>query len=335
MIRKIIKQGHNTLTITLPSEWVKRFNLKSGEEINVTERENGLFLSSEKIDKPSEIEIDIKGLSIPLIWKHISTAYRAGHDKIIIKFSPNSVYESPYKYFAHYTPDYSFLKKEKLFPQEFIHQISDRFVGFEVIEHGNDFCILKEIGQSTSKEFDNSLRRIFLLLLYLSEGIIGDLEKNKYNFIDRVHGVDVQIDKFHDFCARVLNKTGFEEPSKSSLIFTLIYLLELVGDEFKHLAVQLKRKDPKKLNSKKIIALLSSINEQLKSFYELYYKYDKEKLKKLFELNKEFTENADKIDKKNHDYKQDVQVTIENINRYIDILSEVLIAKQVSSESSV
>ena len=32
MIRKIIKQGHNTLTITLPSEWTKRFNLEAGKE---------------------------------------------------------------------------------------------------------------------------------------------------------------------------------------------------------------------------------------------------------------------------------------------------------------
>ncbi len=31
MKRKIIKQGHNTLTVTLPSEWAKQFNLKSGE----------------------------------------------------------------------------------------------------------------------------------------------------------------------------------------------------------------------------------------------------------------------------------------------------------------
>jgi phosphate uptake regulator len=332
MIRKIIKQGHNTLTVTLPSEWAKRFNLRSGENITVIERENGLFVTTERINKPSEIEIDITDLSIPLIWKYISTAYRAGYDKVTIKFPPNSSFESPYKYFAHYIKDPLFISKEKLSPQEFIEEICGRFVGFEVIDYGSNFCILKEIGQSTSKEFDNSLRRIFLLLLHLSEGIIGDLQKGKNNFLDKAHNVDIQIDKFHDFCARVLNKTGFEEPSKSSLIFTLIYSLELVGDEFKHLAVQLRNKNPKKINSKKVIILLNSINEQLKIFYELYYKYDKQKLRELFKSNSEFTH---KEDKKINDYKQDIQVTIESINRYIYILSEILIAKQVSSSASV
>lgn len=334
MIRKIIKQGHNTLTMTLPSDWAKRFNLQAGEEINIAERENGLFVTTERINKPSEIEINIKNLSIPLVWKYISTAYRAGYDKIIARFLPNGVYESPYKYFAHYIQDTSFVLREKLTPQEFIDQITDRFVGFEVIDYGDDFCIIKEIGQSTSKEFDSSLRRIFLLLLYMSEGIINDLKRSKNNFLNKVHNIDIQVDKFHDFCTRVLNKTGFEEPTKSSLIFTLIYLLEMVGDEFKHFAIQLKKKNAKKLNSTKITESLNSINDQLKIFYELYYKYDKEKIKQLFDLNKKFIEDGDKNNRRIN-YKEDIEVTIEAINRYIYALSEVLIAKHVSSQISV
>ncbi len=323
MKRKIIKQGHNTLTITLPSKWAKRFNLQAGEEINLIERENGLFFSSEKIDKPSEITIDITGLNVLLIWKHVNTAYRAGYNKIIVKFSPDELFDSPYKYFAHYILDPTFTKNKNLTPVELVHQISARQIGFEVIEYGKDFCILQEIGQSTSKEFDSSLRRIFLLLLHMSEGIINDLEKGKISFLEKVHNVDVEIDKFHDFCARVLNKTGIEEPSKSSLTFTLIFLLELVGDEFKHLAIQLIKKDPKKSNSKKFISLLNLINEQTNLLYELYYKYDREKLKTLFNLNKEFSEKASS---NANGYKEDIQVTIESINRYMDALSEVLIA---------
>lgn len=332
MIRKIIKQGHNTLTVTLPSIWAKRFNLKQGQDINLIERENGLFLSAEKTDKPSSIEIDITNLTVPLIWKYISTAYRAGYNEIVVKFPPDAIFDSPYKYFAHYTVDPFFERKEKLSPQEFFYQITNRFVGLELLDINEKLCVLKEIGQSTSKEFDSSLRRIFLLILHLSEGIIKDLEKGKTNFLAKVHNIDLQIDKFHDFCCRVLNKTGLEEPSKSSLTFTLIYLLELVGDEFKHLSIQLIKKNPKDLNPKKIIQSLNSINDQLKLFYELYYSYNKEKLKELFNMNKRFT---DKEDAKKNTYKPDVQVTIETINRYIDVLSEILISKQVSSSNSV
>jgi phosphate uptake regulator len=332
MIRKIIRQGHNTLTITLPSEWVKRFNLKAGEEINLIERENGLFLSTERINKPSEITIDVDNLNTMLIWKYVSTAYRAGYDKIIVKFPKDRIFNSPYKYFAHYLVDPLYEKKDELNGQEFFHQLADRFIGFEIIDYGDDFCILKEIGQSTSKEFESSLRRIFLLLLHLSEGIIGDLTHNKTGFLDKVHNLDVQVDKFHDFCARVLNKTGLEEPIKSNLISTLIFLLELVGDEFKHLAVQLRKKNQKEINSKKIIESLNAINDELKIFYELNYQYDKEKMKALAEMNKHFLE---KVDSKKSGLKEDVQVTIESINRYIDVLSEILVARQVVTNSLV
>lgn len=37
MKRKIIKQGHNTLTVTLPSEWTKKLQLGAGDEVDIIE----------------------------------------------------------------------------------------------------------------------------------------------------------------------------------------------------------------------------------------------------------------------------------------------------------
>ncbi len=67
MRRKIIKQGHNTLTITLPSKWAKNFNLKSGDEIEIIERDNGLFLSTEKKQESNKVQIDINDMGLPTI----------------------------------------------------------------------------------------------------------------------------------------------------------------------------------------------------------------------------------------------------------------------------
>ena len=35
MRRKLVSQGHSTLTISLPSRWVKQFTLKGGDEVEV------------------------------------------------------------------------------------------------------------------------------------------------------------------------------------------------------------------------------------------------------------------------------------------------------------
>ena len=48
MKRKIIKQGHNTLTMTLPSEWVKQLNLKAGDEIDLTEDRGSLCINGKQ-----------------------------------------------------------------------------------------------------------------------------------------------------------------------------------------------------------------------------------------------------------------------------------------------
>jgi phosphate uptake regulator len=325
MIRKLIKQGHNTLTVTLPSEWIKRFNLKAGSEINLIKRDGGLFLGTEKINEQSEIEIDIKELNIQLIWKHLISAYREGYDKMTVKFDPKTKYDSPFMYFAHHTIDNYYATQNKLSPREFISLATDRFVGIEVIDYGKDYIVLKEIGEATSKDFDASLRRIFLLLFQLCEDIKEALEKNKKEILEKMHTTDLQVDKFHDFCSRVLNKTGFIDPTESSLIFTLIYLLELLGDEFKHLAIQIRTKNEKDFNQKKIISSLDSIYNQMNIFYEIYYKYDRGKLIKLFEENSIFAKKHSLSTKKG--YKEDLQVTLENINRYIDIMSEILVQK--------
>ena len=48
MKRKIIKQGHNTLTVTLPSKWVKDLNLSAGDEIELIEKDKSILITSEK-----------------------------------------------------------------------------------------------------------------------------------------------------------------------------------------------------------------------------------------------------------------------------------------------
>jgi len=55
-------------------------------------------------------------------------------------------------------------------------------------------------------------------------------------------------------------------------------------------------------------------------------------MKALAEMNKHFLE---KVDSKKSGLKEDVQVTIESINRYIDVLSEILVARQVVTNSLV
>ena len=85
MRRKVIKQGHNTLTITLPSKWVNNQGITPGDELDVSEQEKSLLISANSGGTiPVSTTIDISNLTPPIIWRYISSAYRAGYDEIAV-----------------------------------------------------------------------------------------------------------------------------------------------------------------------------------------------------------------------------------------------------------
>lgn len=281
MKRKVIKQGHNTLTITLPNEWVKHFNLHSGDEVTITEKDNGLFVTTERMNEKTNAEIDIRGLDIPSVWKYFMAVYREGYDELKVLYNPEDKYDNPYKFFSQHSFDRRYTNsKEKLSPSELINLVISRFIGFEVIEHKGNFCLIKNMAEVSSKEFDNSLRRVFLILQQMEEELIEAITKNNPKILEHTHDTEINLDKFHDYCIRVLNKTAFKDTKKTSLLFSTLYLLEIIGDEFKNIANHLV-KDFESKDFKNIKEFSKLTVAQLNRFYELYYHFSRDKLMEL------------------------------------------------------
>jgi hypothetical protein len=221
--------------------WAKKFNIHAGHEVNLIERENGLFLTTEKnLDNERTIQFDISNMDIPTIWKNFMAVYREGYDEIVIKFDPKMEFESPYKFMTQHRLDIRYKKRtEKNSVLGALQSFVNRFIGFEIMEHGKDFIKIKDMGEPTSKEFDNSLRRVFLLLNQMSEETLEAIEKKDLSQLKILHDVDINLDKFHDYCIRVLNKIGNKEQRKISLLFSTLYIIEMLGDEFKNIAIHL------------------------------------------------------------------------------------------------
>jgi phosphate uptake regulator len=59
MRRKIIKQGNNSYTLTLPIKWVKEYNLDGADEVEIIEEEGSLKIVSEQKKIKKEISITI------------------------------------------------------------------------------------------------------------------------------------------------------------------------------------------------------------------------------------------------------------------------------------
>ena len=65
MKRKIVKQGAATMTVSLPTSWIKKFDLRQGDSIDVQEIGKSLVMTTE-----SQIRTEEEawlGTGIPLI----------------------------------------------------------------------------------------------------------------------------------------------------------------------------------------------------------------------------------------------------------------------------
>ena len=279
MKRKIIRQGHNTLTITLPSEWVKKLNLHDKDEIEVTEKNNLLIINADENPKEKSAVIDITDFTIPMMWRYFQAAYRAGCDEIKVIFDPNKKeYESAFHY---YTTQFEYANLGEKIPKStalaLIQSIVDRFLNIAIIDTGKGYCIIKEMGEPTTKEFDNSLRRIFLVIFQMFDKIIDVIKEEEYgetSICKEIHTIDLNIDKFVDYCCRIMTKieSSFSD-HKKNLLFSTLFNLELLGDEFKyigkHLAVSKK-------NLSSLIPLIEKVKEHFETYYKLFYKFERE-----------------------------------------------------------
>jgi len=279
MKRRIIKQGHNTLTMTLPSEWVKKLNINPGDELEVYENSGSLIIGGKQNGKPKSTIIDITRLSVPMLWRFFQSAYREGYDEIILTYDVNKKsYEGAYDYYASQF-EYTRLGEKPLKKPAFdmISELINRFIGMEIIDHGEGYCTIKEMGDLTSKEFDNSLRRIFLLILELFDKIISLIKNNEIGDISickTIHAMDVNIDRFIDYCCRINGKIHDSSFQKNKpIMFSTLFLLELLGDEFKYIGRHFARS---KKNVDEVYSFAETIKEHFEMYYHLFYKFDRD-----------------------------------------------------------
>jgi len=93
MKRKLVRQGGSAMTITLPSDWVKRFKLEGGDEIDLEEQQGKLIISTEAGKKENSIELSVSGLG-PMVKRVLGALYKTGYDEFSIRFETPEEFET-------------------------------------------------------------------------------------------------------------------------------------------------------------------------------------------------------------------------------------------------
>jgi phosphate uptake regulator len=246
MKRKVIQLAKKTLVVSLPRKWAEAHGIKKGQEIDVADRGEELCISSLGQEKVLKLNLDITPVDSMLV-RVVAALYKAGYDEVRL--------------------DYSSVKD--------ISRIQDvlrkTWIGFEVVSIGKDYLVTKEISKTDPSEFDTVLRRLFLFLLSIGDEAADALQERNSADLENIAARDENINRFADFCRRVINKGRIERVGPT---YCIVEQLEKIGDVYKNMCRKGQAGTP---ISEKSHKLLQNINRLLREFYELYYDFSLKK----------------------------------------------------------
>ena len=330
MKRKLIKQGHSTLTITLPNQWIKDYHLQAGDEIDLTERDNGLFFSPSISNTERTATINITDMDVPTMWKHFMALYREGYTTVTVEFAPDQIIENPYKFYERYLLNKQLPHRQgKQHIVDALQGIIDRFIGFEIISHGKHTLTIKQMGVPAEEEFHSSFRRLFLLVSeYFSDTLTAMQEQDK-DLILHLPSVDISIDKFHDHCVRLLNQAVIASHQQEKLLFSTAFVIELLADELKNIANHLiKDYDDWRYDAVKDFFI--HVQRQWETFSKLFHDFSDGAVAKLSSLDKARYKLLEESDKKTNKAEKELIHHLRVINKYINALLELSIEYEYS-----
>jgi phosphate uptake regulator len=251
--RKVIQIANSTQLISLPRKWAQKYNIKKGDELEVEEQGSKISVSTEKGYKTEKVELDISNLG-PMILRCVVALYKQGVDEIRVSFNKPELIESVQK------------------------AIGKEAVGYEITEQGNDYCIIKHVSGEL-EDFDPILRRTFLLLISMADESLDSIKKNELNNLKNIAFLEEANNRFTTTCRRLLNKKGYKDARKIGPLYYIIEEIENIADQYKYLCDYFYNLRNKKIKiNKDVLELYQETNEMLKQFYELFYKFEKDKL---------------------------------------------------------
>lgn len=275
MKRKVIQIAGSTCLISLPKRWVEQNNIKKGQELDIQEDDSKLLIRAHGSQPQSSKTIDITGLDRTTALFYIRNSYRAGYDSILITYAdPNAEHLRVGK---------------KITFSSVIHEEVGRLVGVEIIEQKENSCLIKSISETKQDDFQNILRRIFILVNDLANDISEGYANKKNLFVTVMEKHD-NITKFISYSLRLLNKASDHSPAERTSLYYILSTIESVVDLLKWAGRNgLEKKGSFSPKTGKIISRITSF---IPEYYDIFYKFEPKKFGAIYEKRHDVREEV-------------------------------------------
>ncbi len=257
MKRKVIQIAGSTQLVSLPRKWAQAHNIQRGAEIDVQEDGNKIIVSMDSAPVVKKAEFNVGGCQ-SMVARIVGALYRKGVDELKV------VYDDP-----------ALLK-------EVDEALNKDTVGFEMLEQGDNYCIIKYVAGGI-EEFDSILRRIFLLLNNMCDETAEAFRAAQYARLSNLALLEESNNRFTTICKRYLNKNRGSIVFEVGPMYHIVEELEKIADQYKYICEhfsKLGKNSGVKLD-KSVLNTFFLANGMIKSYYELFYKFDRAKMLEL------------------------------------------------------
>jgi phosphate uptake regulator len=271
MRRRVIKQGHNTLTITLPAKWAATSHIVAGDEVELDARDGNLVIRTGNQPAPRRVIIDITD-SYEFLDRELGSLYKRGYDEIEITS------ETP----EHLSKIPTTLKED--------------MIGFEITQQSKKSCIIRNVAEAQPAGFDEVLRRMLLLLGAMARGVAEALQDNDSASLPNLLYMEKTNNRYTSFLRRVLNRDGYDKHEQEKILYSFIEFSEKVADEYKYLCLYLQEHANSMRNTPKhVTQLYMDLGMLCGQTTELLFRYDKAEFKKVYLLRKRLVRESQKL----------------------------------------
>ncbi len=288
-LRKVIKLGKATYSITLPKEWVVDNNVEKGDVLKVEKLSKNTLEVSPNKDKE---EVEIKEINIQAddkehedIFREVVAAYIKGYTIINIKGDIKGKIRE-------------------------LRQKLQELIGLEIMEVSSKGLKAKSFLDVTETSVEKTIRRVFYITKSMSKEFKESVEKG--GSIDEILELDREVNRNTFFILKYLFKS-LDDPKVAEKIgmknyeifFTweLIKQLEAISDKIKMMADIASNKEIliKKDAMNEFLNIYEEVEQNFFFAIEEYFKKNKENVHEIF---KKVDENEEICNEFLNDYKK-------------------------------
>ena len=269
MFRRIIKFGDSSHVISLPKKWIDKNNLKKGDLVVCNEETNELRI----LPHIADFKQNAKEITITL----------TENDKGRVKHKISSAYVNNYGLINIIADDLL------IFVQE-IRIATSNLMALEIIQQTSKKIVLKDFLDIKEISIIDTIRRIDLILLSISEDVLKSL--SGFDLLEGIKQKEMDVNRLSFLLWKVLKKCSDNkvrqilDVTHDEVLFywDIVLNLERIADNFK----RLPRYVDGKLSDLKI-EFVKDLIESYKLIMKAFYKSDldiavkiKEEIKKMF-----------------------------------------------------